>query len=154
MYVYIYIYVYICIICICEPTSTYNTMVLMHLVSTKDHTLPLTGFFKRKTHIQIIQSMINITPLPIDSIQPLILIVIRHFLSWTNHGTDPPPSVRASCFCLASSLRLSVHPAGPAVFGGKNAMDRWSINESMWGFPSLGDPHNSLFHGKSMRQMD
>ena len=53
-----------------EPTSTYNIMVLMHLVSTKDHMFSLTGFFKRKTYPKYDQH----------------LSTSLHFQFWTNHN--------------------------------------------------------------------
>ena len=56
-----------------EPTSTYNIMVLMHLVSTKDHMFSLTGFFKRKTYPKYDQH----------------LSTSLHFQFWTNHNPQP-----------------------------------------------------------------
>ena len=108
-----------------EPTSTYNIMVLMHLVSTKDHMFSLTGFFKRKTHPKYDQH----------------LSTSLHFQFWTNHNphgfystTNPHRLIviilpigdqpweknrhrryRTSCFCLACLAEPPVEAFGDSV---------------------------------------
>ena len=71
-----------------EPTSTYNIMVLMHLVSTKDHMFSLTGFFKRKTYPKYDQH----------------LSTSLHFQFWTNH--NPHGFYSTTTVILTDSLSL------------------------------------------------